>query len=337
MRCSRRRALQLLGTTGVITAATGCLNSGSLDEYSLVAAELDLSSIGPPYLWPDPTAIEATTRVDFTDETKTQYVAELFDTGSVTVQQWPLVRRVPWGKETRPRPTFLQRDDTFYRVTITDEQYAERERWHFAVERTDETPPDDATVAQKPFDISAQDQRVIEAALDAVYAGNDGFLGEPEFDELQTVEYHRGLDAAASGLVASPPFDLVEVNDEYFRPITEQRPVQVPEWTYSLDEVASTREEFTEYARDVIVEYDLNSSDLSASAQSVIDDAISEEEPRRYEEGAPPSAGLSQVLERLDIAGDIQPIANYDDQVRFRDVVAEYQAGVYRFGLIVTP
>lgn len=337
MRCSRRRVLQLIGTSGLATVTAGCLNSGSLDEYALVASELDLSSIGPPYLWPDPTAIEATTRVDFTDETKTGYVSKLFDTGSVTVQQWPLVRRVPWGKDTVPRPTFLQREDTFYQVTITDEQYRERERWHVAVERIDETPPDDATVENRPFDLSAQDQRVLEAALDAVYAGNDGFLGTPEFDELQTVEFHQGLDAEASKLVPEPPFDFVEVSDEHFQPITEQRTVRVPEWTYTVEEIAGNREEFTEFASDAIQEFDLNSSDLSESARGVIDAAISEEDPRRYEEGAPPSDALSEVLDALGVADDLQSMDNYDDQVRFRDVIAEYQNAVYRFGLIVTP
>lgn len=159
MRCSRRHVLQLLGASGVVTATAGCLSSGSLDEYALVATELDLSSIEPPHLWPDPTAIEATTRVDFTDGTKTQYVSELFETGSVTVQQWPLVWREPWGKDTVPRPTFLQRDDTFYEARITDEQYLERERWHFAVERVDETPPDDATVERIPIDLPTEDER----------------------------------------------------------------------------------------------------------------------------------------------------------------------------------
>nr|WP_256031290.1 hypothetical protein [Natronomonas aquatica] len=235
-----------------------------------------------------------------------------------------------------PRPTFLQRQDTFYQVTISDEQYLEQERWHVAVERTDETPPDDATVEARPFDLSTQDQRVLEAALDAVYAGNDGFLGTPEFDELQTVEYHRGLDAEASALVPEPPFGFVEVSDEHFQLITEQRTVRVPEWTYTVQEIAGNREEFTEFASDAIQEFDLHSSDLSESARSVIEDAISEEDPRRYEEGTPPSDALSEVLEALGIAGDLQPIDSYDDQVRFRDVVAEYENSVYRFGLVVT-
>jgi hypothetical protein len=336
MRCSRRHLLQLLGASGLFTATAGCLNSGSLDDYALLASELDLSSIEQPHLWPDPTAIEATTRVDFTDETKAQYVADLFDTGSVTVQQWPLVWRVQWGTDTVARPTFLQRDGAFYEVRITDERSLERERWHFAVERTDETPPDDATIERKPFDLSTQDERVIAAALDAVYARNDGFLGEPEFDELQTVEYHQGLDADASELVPAPPFDFVRVSDEHFRPVPAQRTVSVPEWTYSIDEIADTREAFNEYARDVIVAHDLSSSALSESARGVLDDAISEE-PRYYEESAPPSDALSEVLDAIGIAADLQPVDSYDDRVDFEDVVAEYHGAVYRFSLMVTP
>ncbi|WP_336358787.1 hypothetical protein [Haloarcula sp. CGMCC 1.6347] len=336
MRCSRRHALRLIGASGVITATAGCLNPGSLDNYALIASEQDLSSIGRPYLWPDPTTIDATTRVDFTTETKQQYTSELFNTGSVTVQQWPLVGRDRWGKDTRPRPTFLRQDGIFYEVQISEEQHLERERWHFAVTRTDETPPDDATVERTPFDRSTQDERVVEAALDAVYAGNDGFLGEPQFENLQTVEYHHHLDAEASELVLSPPFDYIEYEDEYFRPVTEQRTVTVPEWTYTLDEITNNREAFQEYARTAILELDLSSLDLSESAHGVIDDAISEE-PRRYEESAPPSDELAEVLDALGIAGDLQPIDSYDDRVDFRGVVAEYQGTVYRFSLIVTP
>jgi len=343
LRCSRRRALQLLSASGVITATAGCSSPGSLDQYSLVAGELRLSSVESltetEYLWRDPTAIPATTRVDFTDETKTRYVSELFGTSSVTVQQWPLVWRVSWGEDTVPRPTFLGQDDTFYEVTITDERYLERERWHFAVERTEETPPDDVTVEQTPLDLSLQDRRVIEAALDAVYAGSDGFLGEPEFDERQTVEYHRGLDAEASELVPSPPFDFVQHqhSDEYFRPITERRSVRVPEWTYAVDEIASTPEEFIAYARDAIVKHDLSSSGLSESARGVVDDAVSEENPRRYGESAPPSEELLEVLNSLEIAGDLRPVEEYAGRVDFDAVVATYQDSLYSFSLIVKP
>ncbi|EMA72677.1 hypothetical protein C462_00277 [Halorubrum distributum JCM 13916] len=177
---------------------------------------------------------------------------------------------------------------------------------------------------------------MLEAALDAVYAGNDGFLGDPEFDELQTVEFHHGLNIDTSDLIPSPPFDFVEVSEDYFRTVTELRTVQVPEWTYTVTEITQSRSEFNEYAKTEIVEHDLSSSSLSESARSVIDDAISDD-PRRYEEGAPPSDALSEVLEALGIAGDLDPIDSYEDRVDFRNIVAEYQDTTYRFALIVTP
>ena len=342
MRCSRRRALRLLGASGAVAATAGCLSPGRLDDYALVASEIDLSSVESlarsVHLWPDPTAIRATTRVDFVDETKRRYVSELFDTGSVTVQQWPLVWRVPWGTETAPRPTFLRRDGTFYRVELADERRLRRERWHFAVERVEE-PPEGATVARAPLDLPAQDERVMQAALDAVYADNDGFLGDPEFDELQTVEYHRELDAGASELVPDPPFDFLqhEHGDEHFRPVADRRTVRVPEWTYTVEGIADSPEAFTEHARNAIVSRELIAGELSASARGVVDDAISEGDPRRYEEGAPPSEELSAVLEALGIAGDLQPIERYDDRVDFKHVVADYRGSTYRFGLVVTP
>jgi len=339
LRCSRRRVLQFLGASGVMATTAGCLSPGSLDDYALVTStELEPSSTepyDPPYLWPDPTDIEATTRVDFTDVTKAQYVSELFETGSVTVQQWPLVMRDQWGNGSVPRPTFLQRDGGFYEVRISEERRLERERWHFAVERVDEEPPDDATVERRPFDLSTQDERVLEAALDAVYEGSEN-LGGPESDERRTVEYHQGLDAQASELVPSPPFDFVQGTHDHFRPITERRRVRVPVWTYTVDEVAETRAAFTEYAWNVVVEYDLSAGDLSQSARGVIDDALGGD-ARRYEESAPPSDELSEVLEALGIARDLQPIDAYDDRVDFRGVVAEYENAVYQFALVVTP
>jgi len=342
LRCSRRRALQLLGASGLLTATAGCSSPGSLEEYSLVAGELDVSSFAAlrrsRYLWEDPTDIRATTRVDFTDDTKSQYVSDLFETGNVTVQQWPLVWRSRWGTDTVPRPTFLQRDGTFYQVTITDEQYLERNRWHFAVEQVEEEPPEDAVVKESPIDGLAQDKRVIEAALSAVYAGADDFLGEPEFDELQAIQFHQGLDAEASELIPDPPFEYIkhQHSEEYYRPVTEQRVVSVPEWTYTITEVATSREELVAHARDEIVTHDL-SSGLSSAARGVVDDAVSNEDPPRYGESAPPSDALMEVLTRLDIAADLQPIEAYSDRVDFKAVVATYDDSTYSFGLIVTP
>jgi hypothetical protein len=54
-RCSRRRLIQFLGVSGVMTTTTGCLSPGSLDDYALVASTgLEPSSTepyDPPYLW----------------------------------------------------------------------------------------------------------------------------------------------------------------------------------------------------------------------------------------------------------------------------------------------
>lgn len=342
VRCSRRRALKLLGAAGVMTATAGCSGPGSLDQLSLVAGELTVSSVEGldhhEYLWEDPVDIPATTRVDLTDDTKARYVAELFDTGTVTVQQWPLVWRSPWGTTTVPRPTFLERDGTYYQIEITDERRLERERWHFAVERVEETPPNDATVAETPIEGTTQDRRVVEAALAAVYAGSDDFLGDPEFEDLRPVEYHQGLDAEVSELLPTPPFDYIKHrhSNEYYRPVTEQRVVTVPEWTYAVSEIGPTTGELTARASDEIVTHDL-SSGLSASAEGVVEDAISEEDPRRYGESAPPSDPLTEVLTDLGITGDLRPVAEYSQRVDFKDVVATYDGDTYSLDLIVDP
>ena len=340
--CSRRHALQLLGSTGLMTATAGCSGPGSLDELSLIAGELSVDSIQGlqqhEYYRENPVKIPATTRVDFAEDTKAQYVTELFETGSVTVQQWPLVHRSRWGTTTVPRPTFLERDGTYYQASIVDEQQLERERWHFAVERVEETPPDDAMVVETPVNGSSQDKRIIEAAMSAVYAGADDFLGEPEFEDLQAVQYHQGLDAEASDLIPSPPFDYIkhQYSEGYYRPITEQRVVSVPVWTYTISEVGGTQAELTDHAKSEIVSHDL-SDDLTGAARNVVEDTISEEDPRRYGESAPPSDPLEEVLTRLEIATDLQPIEAYSERVDFKDVVATYGGSTYSFGLIVSP
>jgi hypothetical protein len=309
---------------------------------SLIAGELSVDSIQGlqqhEYYRENPVKIPATTRVDFTEDTKTQYLAELFETGSVTAQQWPLVHRSRWGTTTVPRPTFLERDGTYYQVVIADEQQLTRGRWHFAVKRVEETPPDDATIVETPVDDSSQDKRIIEAAMSAVYAGADDFLGEPEFEDLQAVQYHQGLDAEASELIPSPPFDYIkhQYSEEYYRPVTEHRIVNVPVWTYTISEVGTTTSELIARAESEIVTHDLT-GDLTEAAQGVVEDATSEEDPRRYGESAPPSDPLLEVLTQLDIAADLQPIDSYSERVDFKDVVATYDGATYSFGLIVSP
>ena len=188
-----------------------------------------------------------------------------------------------------------------------------------------------------PFDLSELDRRVLGAALDAVYAGNDGFLGDPEFDDLRPVEYHHGLDSEASELVPSPPFGFVRYETDTYRIITDRRRVDVPEWTYAVEAIAETRRAFDEYASERIVGDELIGADLSADARDVLEAAVSDDPGQRYEEGSPPSEALSAVLEALGIAADLQPIDAYDDRVDFRNVVTEYDGAPHRFDLIVTP
>jgi len=287
------------------------------------------------FLVSDPVSVEAPTLIDLSTETKRRYVTDLFEDGRVTVRQWPLVARDDWGTETRPRPTFVRRGGTYYQVRVADERILDRERWLFAFERRDEPPADDEVVATAPFDsVSGTDRRIVEAALDAIYAGNDGFLGEPEFDELPGVEYHQDLPAGESDLVPSPPFDVVEYEDEYFRPVTDQRVVAVPEWTFSIDPVAESRAELDAHARETVPDARLAGSRLSGDAREVLETAIEE---NRHLEDAPLSDGLSEVLDELGIRDDLRPLDAYEERTAFRGAVASYEEEWYRFDLLCDP
>ena len=221
MPCSRRSLLQRAGAATVLvaTGGAGCLGFGATGGYKLLVHEVP--TLADEFILVQPTDIGAETHIDYETETKREWLAELFETGSLTAVQWPLVHPDDWGTETRPRPTFLQHGEAYHEVTTAATRQVERERWLFAVQRTDEEPPDSATVASEPFDLSERDREILQAALDAVYAGNDGFLGEPEVDGLQPVQYHQEMDPEASDLVPEPPFDYVDYSGDTYRVVVE--------------------------------------------------------------------------------------------------------------------
>lgn len=335
MHCSRRSALRCLGAVAGLTATAGCLDFGSSSGYTLIAQPLNSESVGAEFLVSDPGSVAAETRIDIASETKQQYIADLFEHGQVTVLQWPLVPQDQWSTTRRTRPTFLHRDGTYYEVTVTNERFVDRDRWLFAVERVDSNPPDDARVGSEPFNsLSARDRQILHAALDAIHADADEFLGEPAFDDLQPVQFHHDISVEESALVPSPPFDYVQAENEYFRVVTEQRIVSVPEWTFSVEPVADSSEAFETYAREAVPDARLRTTDLSADASEVLHTAVTD---GPYEEDDSLSDGLSEVFGELGIAKDLQPLDAYEEQTAFRWVIASYDDAWYRFDLQITP
>jgi len=338
MPCSRRSLLQRAGVVAGLatTVSAGCLSGGRESGYRLVPHEMD-GTLADEFRLVQPTSVEAETRIDYDTETKRDWLATLFDTGDVTAVQWPLVHPDDWGTGTRPRPTFLQRDGGYHEVTTEATRDVERERWLFAVQRTDETPPDGATVASEPFDLSWRDRDTLEAALDAVYAGNDGFLGQPEVDGLRPVQYHRDMDPEASELVPEPPFDYVDHAGDTYRVEVEQRTVTVPERTFAVEQVASSRDAFESYVEETVPDARFDRDALSEAVRDVLDAAVDSEPGSRYHEEPPLSDGLATVLDRLGIGDDLESHDSYDDPVAFRNAVASYDGDWYLFDLLVKP
>ncbi|MFC4407363.1 hypothetical protein [Haloarchaeobius iranensis] len=338
MPCSRRSLLQRAGTVAGLaaTVGAGCLSVGRESGYRLVPHDVD-GTLADEFLVAEPVETRAETRVDYDTETKRDWLAELFETGSVTAVQWPLVHPDDWGTETRPRPTFLQHDGAYHEVTTETTRDVERERWLFAVQRTDEEPPSDATVASEPFDLSWRDRDVLEAALDAVYADNDGFLGEPDIDGLRPVQYHCDMDAEASDLVPEPPFDYVDYSGSTYRVVVEQRTVTVPERTFAVEQVAPSRDALDSYAEETVPDARLDRDALSDAARDVLDSAVDSEPGSRYHEEPPLSDGLSTVLDELGVADDLRSLDSYDEPAAFRNAVASYDGDWYLFDLLVKP
>ncbi|WP_227133843.1 hypothetical protein [Halorubellus salinus] len=335
MPSSRRaflRATCALGGVGT-SAVAGCLSFGGSGNYVLHTSDVD-GSLASTFLVADPTVVRADTRIDYDAATKREWVDALFETGRVTAVQWPLVEPDEWGEAVRPRPTFLQREGEFYAVTTERTRQVERDRWLFATTRTDDEPPSDATVRSEPFDsLSDRDREVLQAALDAVYAGNDGFLGEPAVDGLRPVHYHRDLSVEESALVPDPPFDYVDYYDETFRVVAERRTVTVPERTFAVERVASTRAELETYVEETVP--DARFEAPSDAVREVLDAAVDEEPGERYEEAPPLSDALSTVVDALGMGDDLRPADEYEDRVDFRHAVASYDGDWYLFNLYI--
>ncbi|WP_323674394.1 hypothetical protein [Halorubellus sp. PRR65] len=333
MPSSRRTLLRSAGALAAVTATAGagCVSIGSNDRYVLHADDVD-GSLASRFVVPDPTAVRADTRLDFDEATKREWLDELFDAGRVTAVQWPLVEPDEWGDDVRPRPTVLQHEGAFHAVTTERIRQVERDRWLFATTRTDEEPPGDATVRSEPFDsLSERDREILQSALDAVYAGNDGFLGEPEIDGLRPVQYHRDVSAAASDLVPDPPFEYVDYYDETFRVVARRRTVTVPERTFAVERVAETRSELEDYLEETVPEARFD--EPSDAVREVLDAAVSESDGGRYEEAPPLSDALSTVVDALGMGDDLRPFGEYDERVDFRHAVASYDGDWYVFNL----
>ncbi|WP_440992250.1 hypothetical protein [Haloarchaeobius baliensis] len=334
---SRRSLLRSAGVVAGLTTTVGagCLSLGATGGYRLIVH--DVADLTDEFLLAQPMAVRAETRIDYDTGTKEDWLAELFETGSVTAVQWPLVRPDDWGTETRPRPTFLRRDGSYHEVTTETTRQVERDRWLFAVQRTDEEPPDSATVAGEPFGLVGKDLEVLQAALDAVYAGSDGFLGEPDIDGLHPVQYHQDMDPGESDLVPDPPFDYVDYAGDTYRVVAEERTVTVPERTFAVEQVASSREGFEAYVHDTVPDARFDRDALSEATRDVLDTAVDSEPDDRYHEEPPLSDGLETVLDDLGIATDLRPHDGYDDPAVFRNAVASYEGDWYTFELIVEP
>lgn len=331
---SRRSLLRAAGAVAGLAAAAGCVSIGSTDRFVLHTGDVD-GTLADRFLVDRPTEVRADTRVDFDPARKRDWIADLFETGTVRAVQWPLVAQEPWGEDTHSRPTFLYRDEAYHEVTVERTRQVDRERWLFAVERVDEDPPTDATVGREPFDsLSERDRTVLDAALDAVYAGNDGFLGEPDIDGLRPVHYHQGLSAEASELVPEPPFEYVEYGEETFRVVVDRRTVTVPEYTFAVERVAASRDALEAYVRETVP--DARFEAPSDAVRNVLDDAVGEGDGGpRYEEDPPLSDPLATILDELGIGDDLEPFDAYEERADFQGAVAAYDGDWYVFNLFV--
>jgi hypothetical protein len=233
-----------------------------------------------------------------------------------------------------PAPRFLERDGAYHRVTVSSERVVERDRRLFYVDLLDGEPDGDGPVASPPFaSLDERDATVLSAALGAVYADRGSPLDNGELDDPNAVTYHEDLDAGESALVPSPPFEYVQYEDRYYEAVAERASVPVTERTFAVERVASTREGLREHVLSALPATRFSQVSLSGDARGVLDDAVDDD----YTEPPPASTALTDVLSPLGIADALDPYDQYEDEARFRGVLARYDGTWYEFDLTVTP
>ena len=347
MEFTRRSFLSRTGVAAGVLGTAGCISTGPGSKFRFksydVVAEREADSLGEAYLIEDPIDIRANLDIDYSATYKQTLLEELFETGTVSPVQWQIARMSPLGSKARTYPTFLLRNGTYFRVTITDMTTIERKWWTFGLNLIDESPPDDANVATEPFDsLSPLDSKIVQRAMENVFAASDSPTdrrGKP-FHSL-SVWFHEDVPTGESKLVPSPPFEYVrytdQYNDRYFKPVAEKGPVPVTRRTFSVEPVVESKAAFESHARDTLPAAEFSEVSISTGAERILDEAIDGSEGFAYEETPPLSDDLEEVLEHLGIADHLRPHDSYDEWTDFNDVIAEYEGQWYEFTLLVYP
>jgi hypothetical protein len=299
----RRRFLSSIAAVSLLGTA-GCIDDFDGLQYRLdtVPVAGSVSELANKLITEDPTAIHAQAAIDYSDAYKQSVVDALFADGTAESIQWQLAYNRSFGTTTRPAPRFLERNGTYYSVVETGRTEFTEERWVFYLDLVDEEPrSSDTVVTEPPSSLSETDQLVVEHALRAVQGHGSAYDVDDRPLQGRGPDFHHEMDPEASELVPSPPFDYLKLGDQYPQylvPRTEKGTVDLTRYTFSIEEVASSRDELEQHVESNVVDAEFGPTD-DPEVYDIVRAATDRPDGRIYTEHEELSEELTQVVDRL--------------------------------------
>lgn len=201
------------------------------------------------------------------------------------------------GKQAFENETHVHVDDSYVRIVVEHDGTERVSRPVLTAGGVDEPPADEQAVAMDRYRSDAQ--RLVERAVVTAHRG------APE-------EVVLDPDTQPAELDPEPEHRYVEYQGEKYRLSIDNRMVAIDRYRYEWDEVATTRDEFSEYLREAHYVADADEADLSAEGRNILAEA---KNSPPYEATAPFDDAEEEVLDLLDV--DRQDVGEVKRFLRF--------------------
>lgn len=301
------------------------MNSGSKQpRYRLESSNVP-GSLADHFRWD--------TRGDF-PEADRRLMTELANTGTLTTAGFALY---PHGLEG---PSYVERNGTFYEITIERSGQVTREHWIFWFDLLDDEPSRDAEIytsslgvgggtdLTSTYELSPLDVKVVEDSEGEI--PREGSFHDPEGDPpARRGQVFLRRDPSETDLLPEPPFTHVTFDPgdgtRYARAVTERAVVELQQFKHSATAIASSPDEYASYVRETHLAATFEAASLPGDKQEILDTVMTG--GGRYNENTPLSDALKTLLYRLGLSDVNTPD---DGNVAFSDpAYFRYRDGFY--------
>lgn len=263
----RRSLLQALGAAFLTSATAGCFvgaGGGNGLELEQVESFSRYTATQPP---------------EFSDD-QSELVESVLKDGQY----------VTYGYQPFSDGDYIEVDGTFYQVDVTKTGTRQMTRTVLGADQVSEQADDAVT-----FDTYREpDQEPVVFACRMAIA-RERRDNDRETDDNRYVVVFRTRSAEDSALLPEPDHPLVTYDDRIFRLWTEERELEEDEFRSEGTTVADTADEYRRAVEDEFV-IDLDTHDLSAQQQEIVETAISEGE---YTESGSISSEFNALINLL--------------------------------------